>query len=133
FEVRDVHHTHYGRICPIETPEGPNIGLITSLACLARVNRYGLIESPYRKAHKGKLSGEVDYLAADIEDEKLIAQANSPIEKDRLAAEQVACRKRGDFPQSDPAKVDYMDVSPLQIVSVSAALIPFLEHDDANR
>ncbi|MBI5211548.1 MAG: DNA-directed RNA polymerase subunit beta [Elusimicrobia bacterium] len=133
FEVRDVHHTHYGRICPIETPEGPNIGLITSLACLARVNRYGLIESPYRKAHKGKMTGDVEYLAADIEDEHMIAQANTPLEGDKIVADLVACRRRGDFPQSEPQKVDYMDVSPLQIVSVSAALIPFLEHDDANR
>ncbi|MEK7746353.1 MAG: DNA-directed RNA polymerase subunit beta, partial [Elusimicrobiota bacterium] len=133
FEVRDVHHTHYGRICPIETPEGPNIGLITSLACLARVNRYGLIESPYRKAGKGKLTGEVDYLAADMEDEHTVAQANSAIERDRFIGDAVACRRKGDFPILDPMKVDYMDVSPLQIVSVSAALIPFLEHDDANR
>jgi DNA-directed RNA polymerase subunit beta len=133
FEVRDVHHTHYGRICPIETPEGANIGLITSLACLARVNRYGLIESPYRRSNKGKLTGEVEYLTADIEDEYMVAQANTPIDGDRMASEQVACRRRGDFPLSDPSKVDYMDVSPLQVVSVSAALIPFLEHDDANR
>ncbi|MBI3289589.1 MAG: DNA-directed RNA polymerase subunit beta [Elusimicrobia bacterium] len=133
FEVRDVHHTHYGRICPIETPEGPNIGLITSLACLARVNKYGLIESPYRKVTKGKLVGEVDYLPADIEDEHIVAQANAPLEGNHFAADLVACRHRGDFPQTDPAKVNYMDVSPLQVVSVSAALIPFLEHDDANR
>ncbi|MFA6094121.1 MAG: DNA-directed RNA polymerase subunit beta [Elusimicrobiota bacterium] len=133
FEVRDVHHTHYGRICPIETPEGPNIGLITSLACHAHVNKYGLIESPYRKVIKGKLTGLTEYLAADIEDEHMIAQANTQVENDKISSELVSCRRRGDFPQADPAKVDYMDVSPLQIVSVSAALIPFLEHDDANR
>ncbi|MFA6031241.1 MAG: DNA-directed RNA polymerase subunit beta [Elusimicrobiota bacterium] len=135
FEVRDVHHTHYGRICPIETPEGPNIGLITSLACHAKVNRYGLIESPYRKVTKGKLTGDVEYLPADIEDEHTIAQANTPLDEDakQIKADLVACRRRGDFPQAEPAKIDFMDVSPLQTVSISAALIPFLEHDDANR
>ncbi|MFA5141146.1 MAG: DNA-directed RNA polymerase subunit beta [Elusimicrobiota bacterium] len=133
FEVRDVHHTHYGRICPIETPEGPNIGLITSLATMAHVNRYGLIESPYRRVKNGKLTGDVVYLAADIEDEHTVAQANSPLKGREFAADLVACRHRGDFPQADPGKIDYMDVSPIQVISVSAALIPFLEHDDANR
>ncbi|HBL18580.1 MAG TPA: DNA-directed RNA polymerase subunit beta [Elusimicrobia bacterium] len=133
FEVRDVHHTHYGRICPIETPEGPNIGLITSLATMARVNQYGLIESPYQKMKTGRLTGAVDYLAADIEDENTIAQANSPVQDGKLTGDLVSCRRRGDFPQADPSHIDYMDVSPLQVVSVSAALIPFLEHDDANR
>ena len=133
FEVRDVHHTHYGRICPIETPEGPNIGLITSLATYARINEFGLIESPYRKVIKGKLTGEVSYLGADEESGQIVAQANTPLEKDRLASDLVACRSRGDFPLVEPAKVDYMDISPLQVVSVSAGLVPFLEHDDANR
>ncbi|MFH1725057.1 MAG: DNA-directed RNA polymerase subunit beta [Elusimicrobiota bacterium] len=133
FEVRDVHHTHYGRICPIETPEGPNIGLITSLATMARVNKYGLIESPYRRVKNGRLTGEVDYLAADLEDANIVAQANSPLEGNKFASDLIACRSRGDFPQADPSKIDYMDVSPIQVVSVSASLIPFLEHDDANR
>ncbi|MDD5656497.1 MAG: DNA-directed RNA polymerase subunit beta [Elusimicrobia bacterium] len=133
FEVRDVHHTHYGRICPIETPEGPNIGLITSLATYARINEFGLIESPYRKVQKGKLTGEVLYLGADEESGQMVAQANTPLEKDRLAIDLAACRSRGDFPLVEPARVDYMDISPMQVVSVSAALIPFLEHDDANR
>ncbi|MFH2202299.1 MAG: DNA-directed RNA polymerase subunit beta [Elusimicrobiota bacterium] len=133
FEVRDVHHTHYGRICPVETPEGPNIGLITTLATMAKVNKYGLLEAPYRKVTNGKLTGEVTYMAADIEDENIVAQANSPLKGDRFVGDLIACRSRGDFPQSNPAKINYMDVSPLQVVSVSTALIPFLEHDDANR
>ncbi|MFH1574190.1 MAG: DNA-directed RNA polymerase subunit beta, partial [Acidobacteriota bacterium] len=133
FEVRDVHFTHYGRICPIETPEGPNIGLITSLACYASVNEYGLIESPYRKVQKGRVTDEVLFLTADQEDEVVVAQANSPVEKDKLASDLVSCRSRGDFPLVDPSKVHFMDISPMQVVSVSAALIPFLEHDDANR
>lgn len=134
FEVRDVHHTHYGRLCPIETPEGPNIGLITSLACYARVNEYGLIESPYRKVVNGKVSEEVEYLTADKEDEYVIAQANAPLDKNgRFASELVACRHRGDFPLKVPKEIDYMDISPMQVVSVSTSLIPFLEHDDANR
>ena len=133
FEVRDVHFTHYGRICPIETPEGPNIGLITSLACYAKVNEFGLIESPYRRAKSGRLTGDVDFLPADEESDKIVAQANTPVEKDRIAADLVACRSKGDFPQVHPDKVDYMDISPMQVISVSAALIPFLEHDDANR
>jgi len=133
FEVRDVHHTHYGRICPIETPEGPNIGLITSLATYARINEFGLIESPYRKIAKGRLTGEVLYLGADEESGQMVAQANTPLERDRLACDLAACRSRGDFPLVEPARVDYMDISPMQVVSVSAALVPFLEHDDANR
>ena len=132
FEVRDVHYTHYGRICPIETPEGPNIGLITSLASYAKINEFGLIESPYRRVVKGKL-GEVEYLGADAESDKIVAQANTPLEKDKIAADLVACRSRGDFPLVDPSRVDYMDISPMQVISVSAALVPFLEHDDANR
>lgn len=134
FEVRDVHHTHYGRICPIETPEGPNIGLITSLACYSRVNEYGLLESPYRRVEKGKATDRVDFLTADKEDEHLIAQANTPADKDgKLTVETVYARQKADYPILSPKEVDYMDISPLQVVSVSAALIPFLEHDDANR
>ncbi|MBN1824497.1 MAG: DNA-directed RNA polymerase subunit beta [Endomicrobiales bacterium] len=134
FEVRDVHHTHYGRICPIETPEGPNIGLITSLATYARVNEYGLIESPYRKVVNTKVTDEVEYLTADKEDELYVAQANSPIDKTgRFSTELVATRVRDDYPLVPPQKVDLMDISPMQVVSISAALIPFLEHDDANR
>jgi DNA-directed RNA polymerase subunit beta len=134
FEVRDVHHTHYGRLCPIETPEGPNIGLITSLACYARINQYGLIETPYRRVEKGRVTDEIDYLTADKEDEFVIAQANSPIDKNgRFSSDLVACRHKGDFPQKAPDDIDFMDISPVQVVSISAALIPFLEHDDANR
>ena len=134
FEVRDVHHTHYGRLCPIETPEGPNIGLITSLACYSRVNKYGLLESPFRKVQNGKVTDKVDYLTADIEDNYMVAQANAPVAADgKIASEQVACRVQDDYPVVNPAEVDYMDISPLQVISVSAALIPFLEHDDANR
>jgi DNA-directed RNA polymerase subunit beta len=134
FEVRDVHHTHYGRICPIETPEGPNIGLITSLATYARVNSYGLIESPYRIVEKGKVKAEVQYLTADKEDENIIAQANAPVDKGgTFTSDLIASRYKGDFPIVDPKNINYMDISPMQIVSISAALIPFLEHDDANR
>jgi DNA-directed RNA polymerase beta subunit len=133
FEVRDVHYTHYGRICPIETPEGPNIGLITSLAAYARINEFGLIASPYRKVVKGKVTGETRYLSADSESDKIVAQANTPLEGEKMASDQVSCRFRGDFPVTEPARVDYMDISPMQVISVSAALIPFLEHDDANR
>ena len=134
FEVRDVHHTHYGRLCPIETPEGPNIGLITSLACYSRVNKYGLLESPFRKVQNGKVTDKVEYLTADIEDNYMVAQANAPVATDgKIASEQVACRVQDDYPVVAPGEVDYMDISPLQVISVSAALIPFLEHDDANR
>ena len=134
FEVRDVHYTHYGRVCPIETPEGPNIGLITSLACYSKVNKYGLIETPYRKVVNGKVTDQVEELTADEEDDKLVAQANTPTTKDgKIDTDLVACRVRSDYPLVAPKTVDYMDVSPLQVISVSAALIPFLEHDDANR
>jgi DNA-directed RNA polymerase subunit beta len=134
FEVRDVHHTHYGRLCPIETPEGPNIGLITSLACYARINQYGLIETPYRKVANGRVTDEIEYLTADKEDEYVIAQANSPVDKNgKFLADLVACRFKGDFPQRTADAIDYMDISPVQVISTSAALIPFLEHDDANR
>ncbi|MDE2236716.1 MAG: DNA-directed RNA polymerase subunit beta, partial [Elusimicrobia bacterium] len=133
FEVRDVHYTHYGRICPIETPEGPNIGLITSLASYARINEFGLIESPYRKVEKGKLTGDMDYLNADAEGGMIVAQANTPLDEEKINTDLVSCRSRGEFPLVEPGRVDYMDISPMQVVSVSAALVPFLEHDDANR
>ncbi len=134
FEVRDIHPSHYGRICPIETPEGPNIGLINSLSCYSKVNKLGFLETPYIKVEKGKLTGKIEYLSADIEETKIIAQANTPIDKNgKLIGPLVSCRHGGDFPQVSPSEVDYMDVSPKQLVSVAASLIPFLEHDDANR
>ncbi|MBA2654040.1 MAG: DNA-directed RNA polymerase subunit beta [Gammaproteobacteria bacterium] len=134
FEVRDVHPTHYGRVCPIETPEGPNIGLINSLAMFARTNEYGFLESPYRKVINGKITEEFDYLSAIEEGDYYIAQANTVIDdNDMLIDELVSCRYKGEFTLSTPDKIDYMDVSPRQIVSVAASLIPFLEHDDANR
>jgi len=134
FEVRDVHPTHYGRICPIETPEGPNIGLMASLATFARLNEYGFLETPYRKAESGKLTGEIERLSAYDEDNYIIAQANAQLDKNaRFADSTVLSRHRGDFPQVPNTQVDYMDISPKQMVSVAAALIPFLEHDDANR
>jgi DNA-directed RNA polymerase subunit beta len=134
FEVRDVHHSHYGRLCPIETPEGPNIGLISSLTIYARVNQYGFLETPYRKVKEGKVSNSIDFLSADQEDEFIIAQANVPLdEQGRFTENRVRCRERGDFPVVPRNEVHYMDVAPAQIVSAAAALIPFLEHDDANR
>ncbi len=134
FEVRDVHPTHYGRICPIETPEGPNIGLINSLATYARVNQYGFIESPYRRVREGKVTDEVVYLTAMEEGKYSIAQANVPVDpKGKLVGELLNCRVNGDFQMLRPESVDFMDVSPKQLVSVAAALIPFLENDDANR
>jgi DNA-directed RNA polymerase subunit beta len=134
FEVRDVHPTHYGRICPIETPEGPNIGLITSLASYARVNDYGFIEVPYRKVANGKVTEEIEYFSA-IEGEKfIIAEATSPVDKNgKLIGEHVSAREGGDFRMVTPQEVQYMDVSPKQVVGISASLIPFLENDDANR
>jgi DNA-directed RNA polymerase subunit beta len=134
FEVRDVHPTHYGRICPIETPEGPNIGLINSLATFARVNKYGFIESPYRRVKDSKVTDEVVYLSAMEEAKYTIAQANAVLDsRGRLTEELVVCRHAGDVVMVPPEKVDFMDVSPKQLVSVAAALIPFLENDDANR
>ena len=134
FEVRDVHSSHYGRICPIETPEGPNIGLISSLSCYARVNEFGFIESPYRKVTDGVASTNVDYLSGDEEENYVIAQANAPLDDDgNFIRDLVSVRYRGDFLEVPPERVDYMDVSPKQLVSVAAGLIPFLEHDDANR
>ncbi|MFY7985952.1 MAG: DNA-directed RNA polymerase subunit beta, partial [Burkholderiaceae bacterium] len=134
FEVRDVHPTHYGRVCPIETPEGPNIGLINSLALYARLNEYGFLETPYRKVNDGKVSDEIEYLSAIEEGRYVIAQANSEIDSQgRLTGELVSIRKGGETELTSPANVQYMDVAPSQIVSVAASLIPFLEHDDANR
>jgi len=134
FEVRDVHYTHYGRVCPIETPEGPNIGLITSLSAYARVNQYGLIETPYKKVENGKVTDKIDYMTADTEDDFFVAQANTPIDASgKFTIDTVQGRHWNDFLFKSPDKVDYMDISPMQVVSVSAGLIPFLEHDDANR
>jgi DNA-directed RNA polymerase subunit beta len=134
FEVRDVHPSHYGRICPVETPEGPNIGLIASLATFARINDFGFLETPYRKAEGGKVTNHLDFLTADREEAFVIAQANSPVDdKGKFSTDRVVCRGKGDFIDVEPSYVDYMDVSPKQLVSVAASLIPFLEHDDANR
>ena len=134
FEVRDVHYSHYGRICPIETPEGPNIGLIASLSTYARVNKYGFLETPYRVVKNGKVTEKIVYLTADQEDRYIIAQANEPLDgKGRFVRPLVSTRLRDNYPMVSPEEVDYMDVSPKQLVSAAAALIPFLEHDDANR
>ncbi|MBQ8229191.1 MAG: DNA-directed RNA polymerase subunit beta [Clostridia bacterium] len=136
FEVRDIHHTHYGRMCPIETPEGQNIGLITSLATFAKVNEYGFIMSPYRRVDKdtGIVTEHVDYLTADEEDKYIVAQANEPLDEEgRFVNERVGCRHQNDITEMPREKMDYMDVSPKQLVSVAAALIPFLENDDTNR
>ncbi len=134
FEVRDVHYTHYGRLCPIETPEGPNIGLISSLTIYARVNRYGFLETPYRKVERGKVLDQVVYLTAEQEDNYTIAQANATLsEQSKFSQDRVKSRFKGEFPIVTPDHVQFMDVAPAQIVSAAAALIPFLEHDDANR
>ena len=134
FEVRDVHPTHYGRICPIETPEGPNIGLINSLATYARVNQYGFIETPYRNVTDSKVTGEVRYISAMEEGRYTIAQANAELDQNgRFVEELVPVRRQGDFGLARPEDIDLIDVSPKQLVSVAAALIPFLENDDANR
>ncbi len=134
FEVRDVHYTHYGRLCPIETPEGPNIGLISSLCTYAKVNEMGFIETPYRKVTEGVVSASTEYLSAEEEDNLIIAQSNAPIDgKGNFVNNRVKARLMGDFPVEEPGKVSYMDVAPNQIVSVAASLIPFLENDDANR
>lgn len=134
FEVRDVHPTHYGRVCPIETPEGPNIGLIASLTNCARVNDLGFIETPYRTVKDGKVSRTFNYLTADQDQAEYVAQANAPLNSDgTFANDMVVCRYKTDFPRVKPKDVNYMDVSPKQVVSVAASLIPFLEHDDANR
>ena len=135
FEVRDVHYTHYGRLCPIETPEGPNIGLISSLSVFAKVNTLGFIETPYRKVENGKIDLDNPiYLSAEEEEDKLIAQANIPFDKSgKITADKIIAREEADYPVVEPTKVDYTDVAPNQIASISASLIPFLEHDDANR
>ena len=134
FEVRDVHYSQYGRMCPIETPEGPNIGLITSLACFARVNDLGFVETPYRVVKNAKVTKEIAWLDANREEEAVIAQANARLNEDGTFIEDlVLCRQQGDVPLLPPSRVDYMDVAPEQLVSIAAALIPFLEHDDANR
>jgi DNA-directed RNA polymerase subunit beta len=134
FEVRDVHYSHYGRMCPIETPEGPNIGLISSLTTYSRINDLGFVETPYRKVKNGKVTNEIEWLSANEEEEVRIAQANAPLDdKGNFKNDFVLCRERGDFPLLRPDDIDYMDVAPDQLVSVAAALIPFLEHDDANR
>ncbi|HXG00109.1 MAG TPA: DNA-directed RNA polymerase subunit beta, partial [Bacteroidota bacterium] len=132
FEVRDVHYTHYGRLCPIETPEGPNIGLISSLCIHARVNEFGFLETPYRKVKNGRVTDEIEYLNAEQEDNFIIAQANAPLDaRGHFLSDRVKARYQGDFPVVRPEEVHYMDVAPNQIVSAAAGLIPFLEHDDA--
>jgi DNA-directed RNA polymerase subunit beta len=134
FEVRDVHYSQYGRMCPIETPEGPNIGLITSLACYAQVNDLGFVETPYRVVRNGKVTHDIEWLDANREEDVVIAQANARLNEDgTFVDELVLCRQRGDVPLVQPDRIDYMDVAPEQLVSIAAALIPFLEHDDANR
>lgn len=136
FEVRDVHYTHYGRLCPIETPEGPNIGLISSMAVYAKVNKMGFLETPYREVEEGKIDFSKDprYLSAEEEEQKVIAQANAPVEDNgEFVNDRVKVRDEADYPLVEPEKVDYMDVAPNQIASISASMIPFLEHDDANR
>jgi DNA-directed RNA polymerase subunit beta len=134
FEVRDVHYSHYGRMCPIETPEGPNIGLITSLTTYSRINELGFVETPYRKVVDGQVTAEIEWLSANEEEEARIAQANAPLDSDgNFVNEFVLCREGSDFPLLKPEDIHYMDVAPDQLVSVAAALIPFLEHDDANR
>ena len=134
FEVRDVHYTHYGRLCPIETPEGPNIGLISSLCVHAMINHFGFIETPYRRVQDGKVTNEIVYLSAEEEDDAVIAQANARVDASgNFLDERVRCRFRGDFPTERPGDIQYMDIAPNQIVSPSASIIPFLEHDDANR
>ncbi len=134
FEVRDVHPTHYGRVCPIETPEGPNIGLINSLALYARLNEYGFLETPYRRVENGRVTNDIEYLSAIEEHKYVIAQANAPLDKNgKFQDELVSCRESGEFVLMSSARIEFMDVAPSQIVSVAASLIPFLEHDDANR
>ncbi len=134
FEVRDVHPSHYGRICPIETPEGPNIGLISAMSLYSRINEFGFIETPYRKVKDGRVTEQVDYLTADQEENYVVAQANAPIDgRGHYQIPKVSCRYKSDFIEVEPERIHYMDVSPKQLVSVAAGLIPFLEHDDANR
>jgi DNA-directed RNA polymerase subunit beta len=134
FEVRDVHPTHYGRMCPIETPEGPNIGLIASLSTFGRINEYGFLETPYRYVEKGQVTDKIEYLTANVEDNYFIAQANAELDDDgNFVKNLIPCRNKGHFPYKKPKEIQYMDVSPNQVFSISTSLIPFLEHDDANR
>ena len=136
FEVRDVHYSHYGRMCPIETPEGPNIGLISYLATFARINKYGFVEAPFRRVDKetGRVLDEVVYMTADVEDEYIVAQANEPLDSDgRFARAKINARYRDEFVEIERERADFMDVSPRMVVSVATAMIPFLENDDANR
>src|SRR5699024_941795 len=136
FEVRDVHYTHYGRLCPIETPEGPNIGLISYLATFAKINKYGFVEAPYRKVEKGtgRVTDEVVYMTADVEDEYIVAQANEPLDENGyFVRPRVSARHRNAIHEFARARVDFMDVSPRMMVSVATAMIPFLENDDCNR
>ena len=136
FEVRDVHYSHYGRMCPIETPEGPNIGLISYLATFAKINEYGFIEAPYRRIDKerGVVTDEVVYMTADVEDEYIVAQANEPLDEEgHFLRERVSCRWRDEILEVERSRADFMDVSPKMVVSVATAMIPFLENDDANR
>ncbi|MBM3859420.1 MAG: DNA-directed RNA polymerase subunit beta [Verrucomicrobia bacterium] len=134
FEVRDVHPSHYGRICPIETPEGPNIGLISAMSIYARINEFGFIETPYRRVKDGRVTGDVDFLTADQEENYVVAQANIPVDgRGHFQVPRISCRYKGDFIEVEPERVNYMDVSPKQLVSIAAGLIPFLEHNDANR
>ena len=134
--MRDVHYSHYGRMCPIETPEGPNIGLISYLATFARINKYGFIEAPFRRVDKetGVVLDEVVYMTADVEDDYIVAQANEPLDENgRFARAKVNARYRDEFLEIENSKADFMDVSPKMVVSVATAMIPFLENDDANR
>ena len=136
FEVRDVHYSHYGRMCPIETPEGPNIGLISYLATFAKINEYGFVEAPYRRIDKerGVVTDEVVYMTADVEDEYIVAQANEPLDEEgHFLRERVSCRWRDEILEVERSRADFMDVSPKMVVSVATAMIPFLENDDANR
>src|SRR5581483_11963380 len=134
FEVRDVHPSHYGRICPIETPEGPNIGLITSLASFAKINEFGFIETPYRMVRKGVVTDEIEYLTADQEENCVVAQATTPLDSHKMFEEDTCwARKNGEIVEIETSQVTHMDVSPKQLVSIVTALVPFLEHDDANR
>ncbi|MBQ3407682.1 MAG: DNA-directed RNA polymerase subunit beta [Clostridia bacterium] len=136
FEVRDIHHTHYGRLCPVESPEGPNIGLISALSCFAQINEYGFVETPYKKVDKetGRVTDTIEFMSADIEDKYIIAQATEPLDKDgKLLNDRIRARYREEILEVDRSKVDYIDVSPKQLVSVAAAMIPFVEHDDVKR
>ena len=136
FEVRDIHHTHYGRLCPVESPEGPNIGLISALSCFAQINEYGFVETPYKKVDKetGKVTDIIEYMSADVEDKYVIAQATEPLDSEgRFLNDRIRARFKEEILEVDKSRVDYIDISPKQLVSVAAAMIPFLEHDDVKR